>query len=101
MDRAEVEAYNTLDPGVRVLILKALCDIRVEVIIITLCFYFTYFSYKISSCLYIISGLHQGILCIALCVPVNLFMSHSETMLCYAYAYATLLCLSITLIMSN
>ncbi|KAL1818336.1 hypothetical protein ACET3Z_013205 [Daucus carota] len=27
---AEVEAYNTLDPGVRVLILKALCDIRVE-----------------------------------------------------------------------
>ncbi|KAK6148480.1 hypothetical protein DH2020_019392 [Rehmannia glutinosa] len=28
--RAEVEAYNTLDPGVRVVILKALCDIRVE-----------------------------------------------------------------------
>ncbi|KAK1373308.1 DDT domain-containing protein [Heracleum sosnowskyi] len=27
---AEIEAYNTLDPGVRVLILKALCDIRVE-----------------------------------------------------------------------
>ncbi|KAL0342755.1 UNVERIFIED_CONTAM: DDT domain-containing protein DDR4 [Sesamum calycinum] len=27
---AEVEAYNTLDPGVRVVILKALCDIRVE-----------------------------------------------------------------------
>ncbi|PSR96660.1 DDT domain-containing protein [Actinidia chinensis var. chinensis] len=27
---AEVEAYNTLDPGVRVLILKAICDIRVE-----------------------------------------------------------------------
>lgn len=29
--RTEVEAYNTLDPGVRVVILKALCDIRVEV----------------------------------------------------------------------
>lgn len=27
---AEIEAYNALDPGVRVLILKALCDIRVE-----------------------------------------------------------------------
>ncbi|KAM7475584.1 hypothetical protein LguiB_022827 [Lonicera macranthoides] len=27
---AEVEAYNTLDPAVRVVILKALCDIRVE-----------------------------------------------------------------------
>ncbi|XP_059643655.1 DDT domain-containing protein DDR4 isoform X2 [Cornus florida] len=27
---AEIEAYNTLDPGVRVVILKALCDIRVE-----------------------------------------------------------------------
>ncbi|XP_058073836.1 DDT domain-containing protein DDR4 isoform X2 [Magnolia sinica] len=27
---AEVEAYKTLDPGTRVLILKALCDIRVE-----------------------------------------------------------------------
>ncbi|KAI3454601.1 hypothetical protein Pfo_011264 [Paulownia fortunei] len=27
---AEVEAYNALDPGVRVVILKALCDIRVE-----------------------------------------------------------------------
>ncbi|KAL8118263.1 DDT domain-containing protein DDR4-like [Apium graveolens] len=26
----EVEAYNKLDPGVRVVILKALCDIRVE-----------------------------------------------------------------------
>ncbi|XP_011087191.1 DDT domain-containing protein DDR4 [Sesamum indicum] len=26
----EVEAYNALDPGVRVVILKALCDIRVE-----------------------------------------------------------------------
>lgn len=30
--RAEVEAYNVLDPGVRVAILKALCDIRVEVL---------------------------------------------------------------------
>lgn len=30
--RAEVEAYNALDPGVRVVILKALCDIRVEVL---------------------------------------------------------------------
>lgn len=29
--RAEVEAYKALDPGVRVLILKAICDIRVEV----------------------------------------------------------------------
>lgn len=29
--RAEVEAYNALDPAVRVVILKALCDIRVEV----------------------------------------------------------------------
>ncbi|GFZ12075.1 DDT domain superfamily [Actinidia rufa] len=29
---AEVEAYNTLDPGVRVLILKAICDIRVEIL---------------------------------------------------------------------
>ncbi|KAK6924929.1 DDT domain [Dillenia turbinata] len=28
---AEVEAYKELDPGVRVVILKALCDIRVEV----------------------------------------------------------------------
>lgn len=27
---AEIDAYNTLDPGVRVVILKALCDIRVE-----------------------------------------------------------------------
>ncbi|XP_008239667.1 PREDICTED: DDT domain-containing protein DDR4 isoform X1 [Prunus mume] len=27
---AEVEVYRTLDPGVRVVILKALCDIRVE-----------------------------------------------------------------------
>ncbi|XP_016203141.1 DDT domain-containing protein DDR4 isoform X1 [Arachis ipaensis] len=27
---AEVEAYRSLDPGVRVVILKALCDIRVE-----------------------------------------------------------------------
>ncbi|KAL7617464.1 hypothetical protein Lser_V15G00436 [Lactuca serriola] len=27
---AEIETYNTLDPGVRVIILKALCDIRVE-----------------------------------------------------------------------
>ncbi|XP_052175764.1 DDT domain-containing protein DDR4-like [Diospyros lotus] len=27
---AEIEAYNALDPGVRVVILKALCDIRVE-----------------------------------------------------------------------
>ncbi|PQQ08486.1 DDT domain-containing protein DDR4 isoform X1 [Prunus yedoensis var. nudiflora] len=27
---AEVEVYKTLDPGVRVVILKALCDIRVE-----------------------------------------------------------------------
>ncbi|CAK9183404.1 unnamed protein product [Ilex paraguariensis] len=27
---AEVEAYNALDPGVRVVILKALCDIRIE-----------------------------------------------------------------------
>ncbi|KAL7161542.1 hypothetical protein ACSBR2_042081 [Camellia fascicularis] len=27
---AEIEAYNSLDPGVRVAILKALCDIRVE-----------------------------------------------------------------------
>ncbi|KAG8379085.1 hypothetical protein BUALT_Bualt07G0051500 [Buddleja alternifolia] len=31
---AEVEAYNSLDPGVRVVILKALCDIRVEVSIL-------------------------------------------------------------------
>lgn len=30
--RAEVEAYKALDPGVRVVILKALCDIRVEVL---------------------------------------------------------------------
>lgn len=29
--RAEIEAYNTLDPAARVVILKALCDIRVEV----------------------------------------------------------------------
>ncbi|KAG6391725.1 hypothetical protein SASPL_149483 [Salvia splendens] len=28
--RTEIEAYNTLDPGMRVVILKALCDIRVE-----------------------------------------------------------------------
>ncbi|XP_050378994.1 DDT domain-containing protein DDR4 [Argentina anserina] len=27
---AEIEVYKTLDPGVRVIILKALCDIRVE-----------------------------------------------------------------------
>ncbi|KAI3736756.1 hypothetical protein L2E82_26741 [Cichorium intybus] len=27
---AEIETYNTLDPAVRVIILKALCDIRVE-----------------------------------------------------------------------
>lgn len=27
---AEIETYKTLDPGVRVIILKALCDIRVE-----------------------------------------------------------------------
>ena len=30
--RLEVEVYKTLDPGVRVVILKALCDIRVEVV---------------------------------------------------------------------
>lgn len=30
-DRAEIEVYKTLDPGVRVVILKALCDIRVGV----------------------------------------------------------------------
>lgn len=30
-DRTEIEAYNILPPGVRVVILKALCDIRVEV----------------------------------------------------------------------
>ena len=30
--RAEVEAYSALDPAVRVVILKALCDIRVEVL---------------------------------------------------------------------
>jgi hypothetical protein len=29
--RVEVEVYKTLDPGIRVVILKALCDIRVEV----------------------------------------------------------------------
>jgi len=29
--RAEIETYRTLDPGLRVVILKALCDIRVEV----------------------------------------------------------------------
>lgn len=29
--RAEIEAYSALDPAVRVVILKALCDIRVEV----------------------------------------------------------------------
>lgn len=28
---AEIEVYKSLDPGVRVVILKALCDIRVEV----------------------------------------------------------------------
>lgn len=31
--RAEIEAYGALDPGVRVVILKALCDIRVEVFV--------------------------------------------------------------------
>ena len=30
--RAEVETYKKLDPGIRVVILKALCDIRVEVL---------------------------------------------------------------------
>lgn len=30
-NRTEIEAYNNLPPGVRVVILKALCDIRVEV----------------------------------------------------------------------
>lgn len=29
--RAEIGAYSALDPAVRVVILKALCDIRVEV----------------------------------------------------------------------
>lgn len=32
--RAEIETYKTLDPGTRVLILKALCDIRVEVLLL-------------------------------------------------------------------
>lgn len=30
----EVEVYKSLDPGVRVIILKALCDIRVEVLLL-------------------------------------------------------------------
>jgi hypothetical protein len=30
----EIEAYKTLDPDIRLIILKAICDIRVEV-----CFY--------------------------------------------------------------
>ena len=30
----EVELYKTLDPCVRVVILKALCDIRVEVLLL-------------------------------------------------------------------
>ena len=29
--RTEIETYKTLDPRTRILILKALCDIRVEV----------------------------------------------------------------------
>lgn len=33
-DRVEIEVYKTLDPGVRVIILKALCDIRVEVLLL-------------------------------------------------------------------
>lgn len=33
-DSTEIEAYNILPPGVRVVILKALCDIRVEVFMI-------------------------------------------------------------------
>lgn len=31
--RAEIEAYKMLDPATRVVILKALCDIRVEVLL--------------------------------------------------------------------
>lgn len=31
--RVEIEVYKSLDPGVRVVILKALCDIRVEVLL--------------------------------------------------------------------
>lgn len=30
--RTEIEVYKMLDPAVRVVILKALCDIRVEVL---------------------------------------------------------------------
>lgn len=40
--RAEIEAYSALDPAVRVVILKALCDIRVEVFQIF--FFFTIIS---------------------------------------------------------
>lgn len=35
--RTEVDTYNALDPGMRVIILKALCDIRVEVFFLQLC----------------------------------------------------------------
>lgn len=31
-DRLEIETYKSLDPGIRVVILKAICDIRVEVL---------------------------------------------------------------------
>lgn len=40
--RAEIEAYIALDPAVRVVILKALCDIRVEVFRTTLIYHYSF-----------------------------------------------------------
>ena len=43
---AEIEIYKLLDPGVRVVILKVLCDIRVEV-----CYVF--FNIHLSICFHL------------------------------------------------
>lgn len=40
--------YNALDPGVRVVILKALCDIRVEVSLFPIEFFLT--SLSLTTC---------------------------------------------------
>lgn len=58
--RAEVEAYKALDPGVRVVILKALCDIRVEVL------------YRLSIIYCILEGFLKGLIALNFALIVQL-----------------------------
>lgn len=46
LDRTEIEVYKSLDPAVRIIILKALCDIRVEVLLMLIYLYITSFYLK-------------------------------------------------------